>query len=63
MLKSPLTSYDSIIWTRPLRQVRPEVGMENHTHTPVFHRKSHKYTIDSISALSIQKGIKYTKAK
>ena len=30
-----------IIPTRPLRHVWPEVVMENHTHTPVVHGKSH----------------------
>ena len=30
-----------IIPTRPLRHVWPEVVMENHTHTPAVHGKSH----------------------
>ena len=34
-----------IILTPPLRHVWPEVVMENHTHTPVAHGKSHKYIL------------------
>jgi hypothetical protein len=30
-----------IIPTRPLRHVWPEVVIENHTHTPAVHGKSH----------------------
>ena len=33
-----------IIPTRPLRHVWPEVVMENHTHTPAVHGKSHTST-------------------
>ena len=33
-----------IIPTRPLRHVWPEVVMENHTHTPAVHGKSHSFT-------------------
>ena len=36
-----------IIPTRPLRHVWPEVVMENHTHTPAVHGKSHTYVIIS----------------
>ena len=35
------TSCLKIIPTRPLRHVWPEVVMENHTHTPAVHGKSH----------------------